>query len=542
MKKTVTLIFLVISISFSNAQPCDQGKAKQVLHANNISAKFKVGGDLFFDDKTGEFIINANILNPPLATIFLADLWMSAIDLQGVRRIAVQYARGTNLSYLPFGTTQSDCNNWDHIWSVGGEQLKAHIQDWKTDYKIDNKIPQIYAWPAKGNPYFESENNFPLSTNIKQWAEFYDQNKDGIYNPDDGDFPAVIDPNTGNAVIPDVIFWYMFNDDAVENNTIVKPLNVLTQLTAYEFKGDNDVINNTLFTSYKFISRGLDTLKNFKPALLVDFDMGCPWDDYVGCSRDLSAIFVYNADSIDGLTNGSCSGTNTFGDNPGVQAVSFLSDSLFSFIHSGNSALYQSSSFLNMIDTKFDNGQHLLNSGDGTTGIPTNYAFDGNPNKPDEWSMKSVFLKGQEFRGLGSVNLGNLNPGDIKPMTVAYTFFNSNTIKATSVDIDSMYSGVKYLHELYDGFFEEYSVATNSINEKEVLVYPNPVSNQLHIISPNEVITSINLVDMYGRIVSSAIINSNETDLDASSVEAGSYLLLIHFDHLEMVRMVVVIK
>jgi hypothetical protein len=256
----------------------------------------------------------------------------------------------------------------------------------------------------------------------------------------------------------------------------------------------------------------------------------------------LSAIFVYNADSIDGLTNGTCSGTNTFGDNPGVQAVSFLSDSLKSFIHSENFALFQSSSFLNMIDTKFDNGQHLLNAGDGTMGIPTNYAFDGNPNKPDEWSMKSANLPGQELRGLGSLNLGDLNPGEVKSMTAAYTFFNSKTDKATSVDIDSMYSGIKYLHGLYDGFFKEYSVATNSINEQEVLVYPNPVSNLINIKSPNEVINSVNLVDMYGRVVSSEIVNSNESDLDVSSVEPGTYLLLIRFDHFELVRKVVVIR
>ncbi len=541
MKKTIMLILSLVWISFTIAQPCEQGKTTQILHANNISAKFKVGGDLFFDNKAGEFIINANTLDPPLATIFCADLWMSATDLQGKRRIAVQYVRGNNLSYLPFGTSQSACNNWDHIWSVGGDQIKAHILDWNTDHKIDNKISQIYAWPAKENPYFASENNFPLSPNIKQWASFYDQNKDGIYNPDDGDYPAIIDPKTGNAVIPDVIFWYMFNDDAVENNTTVKPLNILTQLTAYEFTGNNDVINNTLFTSYKFISRGQDTLKDFKPALYVDFDMGCGFDDFVGCSRDLSAFFVYNADSIDGDAKGFCSGTNTFGDNPGVQAVSFLSDSLVSFMYNDNFPFYYNE-LLYLMDNKFPSGQHLLNAGDGTMGKLTNYAFDGNPNKPDEWSMKSVFSLNHDFKGLGSINLGDLNPGEVKSMTAAYTFFNSKTNKSTSVDIDSMYSGIKYLHGLYDGFFKEYSVATNSINEQGVMVFPNPASNLLNIISSNEAINTVNLFDMYGRVVLTVPVNSNYSNIDVSSLEPGSYLLLIRFDHFELVRKVVVMR
>jgi hypothetical protein len=69
------------------------------------------------------------------------------------------------------------------------------------------------------------------------------------------------------------------------------------------------------------------------------------------------------------------------------------------------------------------------------------------------------------------------------------------------------------------------STATNEINN--LVVYPNPVENQLNI-SANELITKIEVYDILGQLIKSITNNSNRIQADFSELSSATYILRVY--------------
>ena len=69
------------------------------------------------------------------------------------------------------------------------------------------------------------------------------------------------------------------------------------------------------------------------------------------------------------------------------------------------------------------------------------------------------------------------------------------------------------------------STATNEINN--LVVYPNPVENQLNI-SANELITKIEVYDILGQLIKSITNNSNRIQADLSELSSATYILRVY--------------
>jgi hypothetical protein len=81
-----------------------------------------------------------------------------------------------------------------------------------------------------------------------------------------------------------------------------------------------------------------------------------------------------------------------------------------------------------------------------------------------------------------------------------------------------------------DGFLIKYSnlnVGLNSLDENSTIVlYPNPVNSDLHVVSNNTEITGVEIIDLTGKVIRS--IHNNTNSIDVSDLNQGVYILSVH--------------
>jgi len=118
------------------------------------------------------------------------------------------------------------------------------------------------------------------------------------------DLGAPVDGEGKPLLIGDQTLWCVYNDADpdlhVTDEGSTDPLGVEVQQTtfAFDWKG---ALGNTIFIKFKVINKGNNTLDSTYFSVWCDPDLGGASDDYVGCDRDLSVGFVYNANNADNL-------------------------------------------------------------------------------------------------------------------------------------------------------------------------------------------------------------------------------------------------
>lgn len=73
------------------------------------------------------------------------------------------------------------------------------------------------------------------------------------------------------------------------------------------------------------------------------------------------------------------------------------------------------------------------------------------------------------------------------------------------------------------------ALGTNEFENTSVAIYPNPARNHINI-SAKDTITSIQLFDSIGRLITTELNNSTETDLDLSLQQSGIYFVKVYTD------------
>ena len=452
---------------------CEPSYSNAFMHANDIRALLSHSGNLFFDGANANFEVP---FGSGAHTIFAQGLWMGGVDPGGNLKLAAQTYGLPNANDYWAGPldeetgtiNEESCENWDQIWCVWEYQINSHIADFQEDNDIDNPIEELMRWPGKGNPHFEALHGFALPPASQGLAPFYDVNGDAIYDPLDGDYPIVVQ----SEVMPAQMCWQVFNDNG--NIHVISqgdPIQMEIQLTSWAFNcTDNPQLNQTLFTSYKFINRAIENIDSFHIGLFHDFDLGCYTDDYIGHYPDHHTVFVYNQDPVDGENEGECfNGVTSYQGTPPVQAVTFLNQPLdYGMYFSSNSidgpvgSTYPQGplEFYYYLTGRWRDGTPLTEGGSGydpTLANPiTNVAFPGDPNNPDEWSAFSADLFTGDRRTVSSTTIGLLEPGFTTTLDVAYTFFPGDDDGTWWLStVTNMYEGVEALSGWYASKFSE---------------------------------------------------------------------------------------
>lgn len=467
--KKLLIVFLVLSmhtVGFSMENPrksgkktktisvredCDAGTKQIEQSINNVRATLLNSGDCWWNLTRGSYFVpNTPPEIPDVSSIFAASVWIGGYDPNGALKIAANTYR-SNSSQTDFypgplndftGTTdKAICDNWDQFFTVYGSEIDKHIILYKLlgeDYPIDSVPDNVRYWPGKGNAEFQAKYGFALPDNVQGLGSFYDRIKDGVYDPLDGDYPIIEIQGCEAPQYPDEMIFWIYND-AGGNHGSTQGLKIQmeVQVQAFGYKFNNE-INDMTFQRYKLINRAQTTIQDCYFAMWIDPDLGCGYDDYIGCDVERSLMYTYNEDAIDGEAAGSCEcqGTNTYctevpilgvdyfrgpskpvkyliedGDTtfvdlkPGEIADTTLELGMSSFTYYNNGSIGspdpatidpdEDFEFYNYLDGKWKNGTPFTFGGSGydiNSKDTVRYAFTGDPNNESAWSMCTAAL------------------------------------------------------------------------------------------------------------------------------------------------------
>lgn len=559
MKNPIPLLSILAIPYFATAQPCGNPQAQVDLFANNIQARILNGGDLFTDFCKSQFIPNPGspgTISP--GTIFAAGILLGGIDPAGNLRYAGSIYRDADrhdFSAGPLyadGTTNSfNCSDWDRFFVVRAERIEAFRDDLPmTASEAIAAYPEIMGWPGKDNPFFTDVNGFDMFNAPGPTAPFFDADADGIYNPLLGDYPVVslrfIEP-----FVPSEIIWCVFNDNGGANSySLGVPLKVEIHLTAWAFDCPGDpVLDNTVFTSHRFIYRGNETLDSVYLGVWADIDLGCDLDDNFGCNPDLATMYAYNETAND-MQN--CPVVKPFPGTPPAQTITFLNYPLSKYIVQQRSPnvfpqlglpVVDREGYYNLSGTWRD-GILLTQGGNGYGGTtPVNHLFPDDPADVSGWSMCTANLTTHNRTCMGSTYIGTLPPGQVTEMNMAWAVHPNPSLPC---GLGSTLSEVAAIRSHYEGGFEGIcaSVKAPELPGSSITVFPNPTANATVIQYGNLQPLSMRMFDTNGRLVwaQNSGFGKSETVLETNTLGAGIYALQVRTNQGMVVKKLVVVR
>lgn len=238
--------------------------ASKRIDINNISMVVKNTGSFAYDTEAG-----AAGLEFPKGTgktaVFAAGLWMGALVGGNVRVSVAEYT-----------------DDYKPGQAVGGVPDNPNSAENKV-YKL-NRV------------YLDATGAVDAATRDAALADY---NAGAVPH---GAPVVTVQPDGSLDIIGDQMLWAVYNDlsKGSDHNGASSglPLGVEIQQTTFAFSRQGP-LGNTVFTRYRIINRGGNTLSNAYVSQWSDPDLGGAVDDLVGCDTTLSVGYVYNATNND---------------------------------------------------------------------------------------------------------------------------------------------------------------------------------------------------------------------------------------------------
>lgn len=470
---------------------CAQSRSSIDMDINNVRARLLGGGDVWWDLNNGRYIVPK--VDPAsgqteVSAIFAGAVWLGGLDDGGNLKVACQTYRQTGNDFWPgplieeTGGTTNDtiCLQWDRHFKVNGLDIDKHIQNWFVNKdpgtnRLDDvsAIPSdVLYWPAYGNPYFQDQFNFELPNNENAGlADFWDEDRDGKYDPAQGDYPRIgIRGCEDDPRYPDQMIFWIYNDAGGAHTQTGSPeqMRMEVQVQAFAY-ATNDEVNDMTFQRYKLINRGLQPLDSTYFAMWVDPDLGCHVDDYIGCDTAQSLMYVYNEDSQDGFPNCNCTGgVPTYCDEVPILGVDYfrgpldldsivgfddigqpiffeLGMSSFTYYNNGDVGNWpdpmtdpdQFRQYYRYMSGSWKDGTPFSYGGSGYNVISTDnidYAFTESPSDVNGWSMCTAALDFGDRRTLQASGPFELKPGTINELIIGAVFVADESYPCPSLD------------------------------------------------------------------------------------------------------------
>lgn len=506
------------------------------LDANNLSMPIISDALFGWDLNRGVALFPKNQCKKPM---FCGSLWLGGVANDS-KKVAAQTYRQNGLDFYPGpihklnGTLLSE--NMSTIQQSAyykpRKVTKAAIDKFKLDFAKGGPMviaPEILNWPAHGDT---------LNGEAYYLAPFVDENKDGKYNPYQGDYPDI----KGDMAVYNII-----HDNMYHSETQGSAFGIEIHVMAYAYacadmpsNSPNQTINNTVFFQYKIINRSDTNYNSIKPAVFLDVDIGNYEDDYVACNPKVGYAYGFNGDAFDESYTGS---DNGYGNRPPtITVVPLGKDSNTSYlrgmIYYNNEASltgnpYRAEHYNTYLNAKFKDGLPITYGGLGrdTTSSPTTYMFPGDDDlqgRPN-WSMKSAGIKPQDMRLVALLNPFNLNAG-------ADTSFTFALVASLPIDSVSTYQTVKNDAIKVKGWFAANNyptcgklivgLSTSTPKNTEVLVFPNPAQHTIEVKHQFNTETTFEIISVDGRLLWKGNNRTGNT-ISIENFANGLYLLRV---------------
>ncbi len=578
MKKLFTflIILLLCHSSFS------QGGAYAFLDINNIKARINANGNQFRDLNGMPVFEVPKGLNKH--TIYNSTLWIGGLDSTDALYISAERSSLSNSDYTygPLSvdgllyTDQQTIDDYNRVWLVNRLQVEGHIA-WANNPSANPTytIPaDILEWPAHGD----------LSKNQSyNLAPYVDVNGNGVYEPHLGDYPQIRG---------DRCAFFIFNDAGIPNTESGgTPLGIEVHAMAYAIDCPQSyAFDHTIFMYYKIFNRSQRDYYETYMGLYVDFDIGYPWDDYIGCDVERGSIFGYNGIDVDGS-----GGFDHYGINPPAQSLTILGgpfmatdgtdnpkysivvdpvtgdtlyvqncDESINGMNFGNGIIdderlgltgfiappiilpwgvnLEDVFFYNALKTLKYEGSPFLYGGYGPEckflypgdSDPCNWGTGGQlPNGPAYWTEETSGNEPSDKRGLASLGPFTFTAGSAHMLDFAFVYGRDTAGVYSS--IDAMKANIDTIRSCFFSNMNPCGVPIiNSVNShlspEETLfrIYPNPAEDILHVETNSPDMFSFQIFDLTGRCIIESHKNIQLAYVDVSNLKTGMYVIRIN--------------
>lgn len=527
-------ILMLSGINLSAQAHCNNPVLTHLFQNDHIRTWLGKGGGIWRQPYAADPLPGEDFNVYPL---FAGGLWIAGKDEQGTLKLAAStYGDfSENFDYYAGPVVENAqnfyCDQMEHFWPITKQDIDAFLEDFE-DGVLNEFHTNVMRWPAKGNPEFA--NIFGYNLPVQDLAPFVDQNGDGFYDPNQGDYPAM----KGDQAV-----WWVFNDVGnVHAETLADPLGAEVQVMAYTFSGQSEAIDYSTFYDFKIINRSQTALDSFYTAIFFDNDLGCYTDDYIGCYPEEDLTFVYNEDAVDGTTGCFCDqGVNTYCEAIPLFGVKMLNSpadengeplGMTSFIYFNNQAFPMpnptsdpigAKEFFNLMQGKWRDGSPLINTDDGYAdeGDTTTYAFYDNPADPNGWSMCTVNLPPGDRRTVMGTGPAYLAPGEALEYSYALLFVKD--VPHPCPDITPLIEAGQEAQQIFG-----LNTSTGNINasQNKVVFSPNPMSKKarLSLSENSDLIEQVTLFNTSGlKLRQYNSVFSSNLDIDRNNLPAGIY-------------------
>ena len=550
MKTIITLLSLLLMAAGTSAQTPFDGTA--TLDINKLKVWQGLHGDMwhYFDS-----IYSMPGCEFPAGSgkhlSIGGGLWMAGYNAAGELRGAATLYRESGQEYWPgpldnaSNTDYVTSGKWARIWKID----RATIDAFKAiqNHTVANTPAAILEWPGKGNTYAKGNNGAPL-TYGGEMAPFTDVNADQVYNPLDGDYPALKG---------DQMLWYVFNDagPSIHNElTNLLPAYIQVRATVYGYNRGT-LLDNVVYYEYDLDNKGIQ-LDSFCVGMGADPELGLYWDDYIGYDSSRNMAYVYNGTPSDQsgpsyvykdtipmmgfrlleFPGSGCSGTVT---PPG----SFMYFLLGSPLDPQGNPSDGQDVYGYMRHTWADGsplrkpatdsaGQIIHTNGFGPSGARANYAYDGKPVLNNIPWQECQLLEDPDDRKMALAAAPVQFPAGAS-MRFSFALLASDpqfqngcpTMDFTALNAISDSAALAFCNPPLT------SIAGPGKAGTVLRLYPNPAGDDVTVEVPENSFR-ISVVDMMGRVVADRPLQATETSvrLDLRSLVPGRYVVLAYGD------------
>lgn len=331
------------------AANCSPAIATRFLEYNNVSALIETGGSMWQDRSN-----NRAAYEIPEGSdeylMYAGALWMGGKDVNNQLKVAAltfrqgndfwtgpltvisgtgDISQGTK-DYGPAEIEPDVCAEYDKFYVI----TRAEVEEFVSWYNCsqDPTCNTSDDYPNYSVP--SSISNWPAHGDVSRFQDFYlapfkDLDGNGVYEPNNGDYPWYdlnneVDCRASRQVTlyGDYTMWWIFNDKGnVHTETQGDPIGMEIRAQAFAF-ATNDEINNMTFFNYELVNRSTQRLKDTYFAVWADPDIGCSDNDYIGCDVSRGVGYAYNATNVDNQNNDPCS--FPIGQNPPAIGIDFF--------------------------------------------------------------------------------------------------------------------------------------------------------------------------------------------------------------------------
>lgn len=544
MKKIFTIVVATLIFNLASAQSFINFLKSDTLEVNNVKSRILNNNIYAYD------FLQSSLHEIPRGsgknTIFYGSLWIGGVSnnqihLSGpMNNQTLSFYSGPVSDSIHY-TTLFD-STWKKIWKVSRQDILYHVSNfWQPGYVIPNSI---LSWPAHGNTALGQSANL---------APFVDYNNNGVYDPQNGDYPLI----RGDECI-----YFICNDDRRGHNvTYGNKLKIEIHGMLYAYNcSESALLNDAIFLHYDIYNRSSNIYDSTYIGYFTDFDIGLHIDDYIGTHVAKGYVYGYNGNAVDGT-----GGPNQYGSFPPAQATVFLKGAKQDADGIDNSFGINTGQSVNgfgfgdgIVDNEFrglDYSNYIISSNNyyemlysknlkyADTDTASKFSFPGNSDSLGFGTNGILMPPWDEFtsnnnpfdrRILGSSGPFTFQPGQKQTLDIAFVYardtinaWPNGSLNLLELRVDSLRQMFLQDNTPCGLSFSGIEKINNVKTLNKLHIYPNPNNGVFRIeFTPYLNEKSIYVYDSVGKLVFNKTIESHGNEqVDLSALDNGIYYI-----------------